>query len=742
MLKSEHSDLSQEFKNLEFSTTKKNVRGLGNPLGSKKAFNMLVACRHLQNLYKADKGIIFSSGTPISNTMAELYLLFKYLRPNKMKETGITSFDRWAANFANDYSDLEYYMGRFKEVHRFREFANLPELLTMYREIADVRNNNNLTLDKPKAEHTLIKIQPSETQLKLIEKLQDFINSKGNDFSEELGLTAGYDDQKGINPSFALLAINFAKKLSLDPRLIDSSYLPGTKLMEASKNISKIYFETNSFNGTQLIFSDIGTPKSSNKIDNLYEHLSGDIPQADLLEIFGEDYYEKKSRPRLEDIEAKISEVLKLTNNEVGELAEEANASENFNVYSEMKRLLVDKGIPENEVVFIHGYNTRKQKEDLFEAVNKGDIRIVLGSTKKLGTGVNVQNRAIAVHHLDISWRPSDIEQRNGRFERQGNEAAKLYCNNKVDAFYYATERTLDASMYNTVSQKAKFIAQLKTTASADVRTVKDIEEDVDMGSMAAELSGDPVFKEKANLQKRITELTQLEKSFKSKKYDFENNIRHSETRIKAFERQVAILKKTIPLLEFIPKDEKGELIFLAKVAEQNYSKVGEFGTAMISEAEHAKKYQPTGHQFVLGELWNFKVMGKVEYSFLENRKQVSRELLSPLNDKIGETKELPSGEMAAGLQIKQTILDMPENLQRFSRNIEKEKQDIGEYSKQLNFLFPYKEELNSKKGRLMKIDSIIIAKAKEVDESKKVMTSLQNEGEEPQQAYCLKRNF
>jgi len=163
MLKSEHSDLSQEFKNLEFSTTKKNVRGLGNPLGSKKAFNMLVACRHLQNLYKADKGIIFSSGTPISNTMAELYLLFKYLRPNKMKETGITSFDRWAANFANDYSDLEYYMGRFKEVHRFREFANLPELLTMYREIADVRNNNNLTLDKPKAEHTLIKIQPSET---------------------------------------------------------------------------------------------------------------------------------------------------------------------------------------------------------------------------------------------------------------------------------------------------------------------------------------------------------------------------------------------------------------------------------------------------------------------------------------------------------------------------------------------------------------------------------------------------
>ncbi|MDE3185127.1 MAG: hypothetical protein KGM16_17085 [Bacteroidota bacterium] len=735
-------DESQEFKNLEFSTTKKNVRGLGNPLGSKKAFNMLVACRHLQNLHKADKGILFSSGTPISNTMAELYLLFKYLRPNKMKETGITSFDRWAANFANDYSDLEYYMGRFKEVHRFREFANLPELLTMYREIADVRNNNNLTLDKPKAEHTLIKIQPSETQLKLIEKLQDFINSKGNDFAEELGLIAGYDDRKGINPSFALLAINFAKKLSLDPRLIDASHSPGTKLMEASKNIAKIYFETNSFKGTQLIFSDMGTPKSNNKMDNLFEHLSGDIPQADLLEIFGEDYYEKKSRPKMQDIDAKISEVLKLTDNEVGDLVEEANALENFNVYSELKRLLVEKGIPEKEIVFIHDYNTRKQKEDLFEAVNKGDIRIVLGSTKKLGTGVNVQNRAVAGHHLDISWRPSDLEQRNGRFERQGNEAAKIYCDNKVNAFYYATERTLDASMYNTVSQKAKFIAQLKTTSSADVRTVKDIEEDVDMGSMAAELSGDPVFKEKANLQKRITELTQLEKSFKSKKYDFENNIRRSETRIKAFEKQAVILKKTIPLLKSIPKDEKGEFIFLAKVAGQNYNKVGEFGTAMISEAEHAKKYKPTGHVFVLGELWNFKVLGKVEHSFMNNRNQVSRELMSPFNEKIGETKELPIGEMAAGLQIKQAILEMPKDLERFSRNIGKEKQDVGEYSKQLNSVFPYKEELNTKKERLLEVDSIIINKAKEINESKKVTESLQSIGEESQKACCIKRSF
>ncbi|MDQ6902279.1 MAG: hypothetical protein M3139_04600, partial [Bacteroidota bacterium] len=328
------------------------------------------------------------------------------------------------------------------------------------------------------------------------------------------------------------------------------------------------------------------------------------------------------------------------------------------------------------------------------------------------------------------------IEQRNGRFERQGNEAAKMYLGNKVDAYYYATERTLDASMYNTVSQKAKFIAQLKATASADVRTIKDIEEDVDMGSMAAELSGDPVFREKANLQKRVTELMQLEKSFKSKKFDFENNLRRSALRIKAFEAQVDMLKKNIPLLEQVTKDEKGEFIFSATVAGQTYNKVGEFGMAMIAEAEHAKKYKPSGYTFPLGELWNFKVLGKVEHSFLENKNQVTRQLISPLNDKIGEVKQLPSGEIAAGLQIKQAILEMPQHMERFFYNIEKEKQNMIEYTKQLEAEFPYKEELTTKKSRLMEVDGIIIGKAKEVDEKKKASMGLQITGEEAKQTF------
>lgn len=731
-------DESQEFKNLEFSTTKKNVRGLGTPAGSKKAFNMLVACRHLQKLHGGDKGIIFSSGTPISNSMAELYLLFKYLRPNRLAATGITSFDRWAANFANDYSDLEYYMGKFKEVHRFREFANLPELLKMYQEIADVRNNTNLTIDKPKAEHVLVKIPPSEVQLRYIQKLQEYINSKGNDHADFLGLTAGYDDRKRMNPSFAILAINFAKKLSMDPRLIDSSS-PGSKLEAATANIFKIYQETSHFKGTQLVFSDIGTPKSSNKVDNLYEHLLDDIPQSDHQDIFGEDYYEKKSKPNLKEIKVKIGAILNLNEGEVNDLVEEANIAERFNVYSEVKRLLVAQGIPAAEIAFIHDYNTRKQKEQLFDAVNRGEIRVVLGSTKKLGTGVNVQARAVAGHHLDISWRPSDLEQRNGRFERQGNEAAKEYLKNTVKAFYYATERTLDASMYNTVSQKAKFIAQLKATANPDIRIIKDIEEDIDMGSMAAELSGDPIFKEKANLQKRLTELVQLEKSFKSKKFDTENQIKRTELQITAFEEQVEILKRNIPLLDKIPKDEKGEAIFSGKVAGQSYGKVGEFGTALISEAEHAKKYKGAGHIFPLGELWGFKVIGKLEYNFLENKNQVMVQILSPNNEKIRGAKQLASGEVSAGLQVKQTILDMPKDLIRFTAHIEKENQNVMEYRNQLNEEFPYKEELTTKRNRLIEVDSLIVSKAKEVEENKKAGLGGGNVVEEPEYAFAWK---
>jgi hypothetical protein len=645
--------------------------------------------------------------------MAELYLLLKYLRPQKMKQIGLTSFDRWAANFANDFSELEYYMGRFKEVHRFREFANLPELIKLYREIADIRNNSNLKLDKPLAVHNLLKVQPGNTQLHHIEMLQQFIESKGIDFAETLGLTAGYDPSRRINPSFAILAINYAKKLSIDPRLINFNLEPGSKLEAAANNIAVRYEESLVFKGTQLVFCDLGTPKANNIIDNLYNHLeNADLSESDLKEVFGEKYLEDGKKPDLETVKQKLSAILNLGERELDRLITEANSAEQFNTYDELKRLLVNRGIPANEIAFIHDYNSRRQKDELYKAMNEGSIRITLGSTKKLGVGVNVQTLLIAMHHIDISWRPSDIEQRNGRGERQGNEAAKLYTDNKIPVFYYATERTLDASMYNTVSLKAKFIAQLKVADNPEIRTIKDIEEDIDMGSMAAELSGDPVFKEKATLSKRITELTQLEKSFSQKRYSTENALRNSEKLINHYQGKIKDLQSVLPYLETIPLDDAKNPIFHGQVEGRPYTKISEMATAIITVAEHAKKYKPIGFPFEIGKVWDFKVIGLVKTDFSE--KVVFRQIVAPNGVKIAEEKPIPSGELAAALQLKNTILEIPEELKRLEKNIVVQTRNINEYAVQIQSQFPYREEVSMKRERLSELDRIILNKSKQ----------------------------
>ena len=701
-------DESQEFKNLEFLTRKTNVRGLGNPIGSKRAFNMEIACRYLQSLHGGDKGILFASGTPISNTIAELYLIFKYLRPAKMKAIGLTTFDSWAALFANDYSDLEYYMGKFKEVHRFREFANLPELITLYREIADVRNNQNIVLDKPKAEHILKKIQPSPYQLSCIEKLQQFIETKGNSYADELGLTAGYDYKKRVNPSYGLLAVNYARKLSLDPRLIDPSAPPGSKLIEAADNIASIFHETTPLRATQLVFSDLGTPKSLSTTDNLYNYLEGDISDADLKEIFSAEYWELQKKPGLSVIKEKLGSVLNLDQSDIESLIETANTAEQFNVYSEVKRLLVERGVPADQVVFIHDYNTRAAKTRLYEQVNAGEVRIVIGSTKKLGTGTNVQTLCVAGHHLDIPWKPSELTQRNGRFERQGNELAKNSFGNIVKAFYYATERTLDASMYNLVSLKAFFIDQMKIVDDPSIRVIKDIEEDVDMGHMAAELSGDPIFKEKANLTKKINELEQLNRSFIQKKIKTEDALKKQYDLKVYYQDSIADLEKSIPYFDTIPK-KNNETIFLGYVNNTPYDKVSAFGVAMIQYAKRKFEMNPAVSGIVIGELWGFKVIASRKQNIFKDAYYISREVLDPTGKRICAADELPDTEMAAGLQIRTIILDLPNQLATNCQKLSTTNSNIEEYLNQLKADNPYKVELECSKDRLAEVDLLIL---------------------------------
>lgn len=698
-------DESQEYKNLEFTTMKKNIRGLGNVNGSKKAFNLLIACRHLQKINNGDKGILFASGTPISNSMAEMYLLFKYLTPARMDQLGFNSFDQWAANFANDYSDLEYYMGKFKEVHRFREFANLPELITMYREIADVRNKHNLDIDEPDLKHHLVKIQPSESQLDYIEMLQSFIETKGNEYAHTLGLTAGYDSNKKVNPSYQLLAINFAKKLSMDPRLIHTSHAPGTKIATAADNIFRHYQQSHDYLGTQLVFSDIGTPKSSNSVENLYNFMEGNYPLSDMQDIFGDNFFEKSSFPALNDIKTKLCQVLDISPQDADLLIAEANQSEQFNVYNALKKELVVKGIPEDQIAFIHDFKTRKNRNVLYTAVNEGSIRILLGSTIKLGTGVNVQQRIVAVHHLDISWKPSNLEQRNGRAGRQGNWVAKKYLNNNVPAFYYATERTLDASMYNIVDLKAKFIAQTKL-GIISTRSIKDVgDEDVDMGSMAAELSGDPIFKEKATLTKEIAALSQLQRSFLQKKYDTEDSLRKTLRLVDHYEKQIQGLNVSIPLLDNIQKDKHGDPIFHAVINKLEYHKIGDATKAILNHAASLKSSHTYQDSFTIGTVWGFEItLSKNLYAETGFDKQV----ISPTKSRIGNKSVLLNAELSAGLQIKEAILAMPAELAITIKKLNQSKDDIVVYEQQLKESSPYTEPLDLKTKRLGEVDQII----------------------------------
>lgn len=721
-------DESHEFKNLEFTTRLRNVTGLGNPEGSKKAFNLLMACRHIQDIRGGDKGIIFCSGTPLSNSVSELYLIQKYLTPSKLDKMGLETFDKWASLFASIYSDLEFYLGRYKIVNRIREFKNLPELIVMYREIADVKNDSNITLDKPKAIHNLVKILPSQQQLQYIEKLYHFVQTKGREYRHELGLTNGYDEKQGKNNSANLLAINMAKKLSLDPRLISMNNEPGQKLSLAADNIAKIYNETSDFRGTQLVFCDLSTPKSNNTLDNLYDLFEGDVPQelgirnlseGELKEVFG-DYYDGSVKPKLLQVKQKLMDILSLSEEEYNLTVQVANSnSTGFNAYDTLKMELMLRGIPSEQIVFIHNYKTRAQKAELYKAMNDGQIRITFGSTSKLGTGTNVQYRLCGLHHIDISWKPSLIIQRNGRGERQGNWAAKNKLGNSIPAFYYATERTFDSYMYNLNAVKAKFIEQMKLS-NISVREMKDINEEMDLSTMGAELSGNPMVKEKAALERRINELSSLKKSFNTQQYDAQEKLRRAT---KALDFAVKAVPKYDRLIEYckqLPLEPESQKPLTPFVIEgKEYLKPGEAGTALFALHEKTRTTIEIRHKHSkldeMMEDWNLlRPMGTIAgYQILMNVHSMGASfcLQDPkTGEQIGSKKQISGSELGTAMQIRNTLLSGEQIKEEVLDNIAMQEQNIKNAQSMLAKVFEHDEELKSSKERLTEIDRIIHA--------------------------------
>ena len=436
-------DESHQFKNLMFNTRHDRVAGLGNSEGSQRALNLLYAIRTIQERTGKDLGATFLSGTTISNSLTELYLLFKYLRPNELERQEIRCFDAWAAIFAKKTTDFEFNVtNHIVAKERFRFFIKVPELAAFYNEITDYRTAEDVGVDRPMKNEILHNIPPTPAQEAFIEKLMKFAESGDATILGRAPLSETEEKAK------MLIATDYARKMALDMRMIDPNAEddPNNKASHCAKMIAEYYRKYDAQKGTQFVFSDLGTYKP-------------------------------------------------------GE----------WNVYSEIKRKLIeDYGIPAHEIRFIQECKTERSRKAVIEAMNSGDVRVLFGSTTMLGTGVNAQQRCVAVHHLDTPWRPSDLQQRDGRAVRAGNEIAKLYADNKVDVIIYAVEKSLDSYKFNLLHCKATFIDQLKSGALG-ARTIDegamDEKNGMNFSEYMAILSGNTDLLEKAKLEKRIAAL-------------------------------------------------------------------------------------------------------------------------------------------------------------------------------------------------------------------------------------------
>ena len=535
-------DESHQFKNLMFNTRHSRVAGLGNQEGSQKALNMLYAVRTIQERTGKDLGATFLSGTTISNSLTELYLLFKYLRPKELERQDIRCFDAWAAIFAKKTTDFEFNVtNNIVQKERFRYFIKVPELAMFYNEITDYRTAEDVGGDRPQKNEILHNIPPTPQQEEFIGKLMEFAKSGDATILGRAPLSETEEKAK------MLIATDYARKMALDMRMIDPDYEdhPDNKASHCAKMIAEYYHKFDEQKGTQFVFSDLGTFQPGQ-----------------------------------------------------------------WSVYSEIKRKLIeDYGIPAHEIRFIQECKTEKSRKSVIEAMNDGYVRVLFGSTSMLGTGVNAQRRAVAVHHLDTPWRPSDLQQRDGRAVRKGNEIAKLYADNKVDVIIYAVEKSLDSYKFNLLHCKQTFITQLKSGAMG-ARTIDEGAMDEKSGMNFSEymaiLSGNTDLLDKAKLEKRITALESERKSFAKARNEAESRLNGVMTEIA--NNRVIIEKMTEDynaLLSRAETDMDGNRINRIKLDGLAATDEKSIGTRLQQIAKNAT----TGGQYIrVGEVYGFPI--------------------------------------------------------------------------------------------------------------------------------------
>ena len=625
-------DEAHAYKNLFLFTKMNNVAGISTA-ASQRASDLKLKCEYLQELHGSDRGVVFATGTPISNSMTEMYTMQTYLQPSVLKKLGMTFFDGWAADFGETITSMELSPSGqgYRARTRFAKFTNLPELLKLYRSFADVQTADMVKLNVPQAEKQVITLKPSDTVIELAEEIAERADRI-------------HDGNVDPHKDNMLKITSDGKKLALDPRCFvpESQDEEGSKLNECAQRIYEVWTDTADKKGTQIVFCDLSTPKGS------------------------------------------------FTDYEYGK---------DFDAYNDLKYKLVQRGIPDREIAYIHEANTDEQKQALFDRVNSGAARVLIGSTEKCGAGTNVQKRLVALHHLDTPYRPSDMEQREGRIIRQGNT------NDKVKIFTYVTERTFDSYSYQILENKQRFISQINR-GDLTIREAEDIDETtLSYAEIKAITAANPKIKRKMEVDAEVARLRVLEGQYRKNLYalqdkiykNYPEDIRKQELYIERVGKDLEMLKSTRPTN---PED------FSISVNGKVYTDKKEGGKALLDALYSGKVNVP------VAEYCGFKISMN-PMSMIANEREITLAAEGQYVISIGDSafgtltrlenflNDLPDREA----RLKKRLAQLNADLEVAKEQVEKP----FEQAEQLKTLLSEQAELNAELN-LDKRDDVIVA--------------------------------
>ena len=608
-------DESHYYKNLYLYTKMRNVGGIAQT-EAQKSSDLFMKCRYLDEL-TGGRGTVFATGTPISNSMVELYTIQRYLQYNTLVKNNLQHFDSWASTFGETVTAVELTPEGtgYRAKTRFAKFYNLPELMAMFKEVADIKTADMLELPVPEAHFHNVAVKPSEMQKEMVASLAERAEKvRGG------GVDSSVDNMLKIT--------NDGRKLALDQRMLNDM-LPdfeGSKINACVDNIYRIWEETADKKSAQLVFCDLSTPKND----------------------------------------------------------------DTFSVYNDIRKKLIERGVPESEVRFIHEADTDVKKKELFQKTRKGEVRVLLGSTQKMGAGTNVQDRLIALHDVDCPWRPSDLEQRSGRIIRQGNS------NPDVDIYRYVTEQTFDAYLYQLVEGKQKFASQIMTSKSP-VRSAEDIDETaLSYAEIKMLATGNPYIKEKMDLDIQVQKLKLLKSNFLSEKYALEDKIiKYYPQRITALENRIEGLKQDVETAKQHPKPTDDRFVGM-EVKGVFYSEKADAGKAIIEACKQMNSPDP----IPLGKYRGF------ETELLFNTAERNYEVRL----KGATSRNVPLGDDAYGniIRLDNGIERFAESLSLAENDLENTKNQLETAKKEVQKPFIQEEELKTKLARLDELNILL----------------------------------